>query len=179
MSGGRLRRLFQAGRFAVSRRGAMVGNASKSGKGARGHPARSGRGILRTIAVFKLIKALLLIGVGLGAFRLLNPATADIFDHWVSALAGHFGPKAVVAVHGKLSSLRNSQLIWVGIAAFLYSALFVVEGVGLWMARRWAEYLTIIATSSFVPFEIYELFRRLNWQRAATLAINLLVVAYL
>ena len=157
----------------------MVGKVSKVTRRARRPRAHSGAGILRTIAVFKLIKALLLIGVGLGAFKLLNPATADIFDHWASALAGHFGPKAVVAVHGRLSSLRNSQLIWVGIAAVLYAALFVVEGVGLWMSRRWAEYLTIIATSSFVPFEVYELVRHLSWQRGTTLAVNLLVVAYL
>jgi uncharacterized membrane protein (DUF2068 family) len=63
--------------------------------------------------------------------------------------------------------------------AFLYATLFIVEGVGLWMARRWAEYLTIIATSSFVPFEVYELFRHVTWPRTVTLVINLLVVAYL
>ncbi len=66
-----------------------------------------------------------------------------------------------------------------GAVAFLYAALFVVEGVGLWMARRWAEYLTIIATSSFVPFEVYELVRHVTWPRTVTLLINLLVVAYL
>ena len=63
--------------------------------------------------------------------------------------------------------------------AILYAGLFGVEGVGLWMGKRWAEYLTIIATSSFVPFEVYELIRHASWQRGATLGINLLVVGYL
>ena len=47
------------------------------------------------------------------------------------------------------------------------------------MSKRWAEYLTIIATSSFVPFEIYELIRNASWQRGATLGINVFVVGYL
>ena len=81
--------------------------------------------------------------------------------------------------HERLSSLPDSKLKAIGLVAFLYAALFSVEGVGLWMAKRWAEYLTIIATSSFVPFEVYELVRRASWQRGATLGINLLVVGYL
>lgn len=143
--------------------------------GGRSH---SREGILKTIAVFKLVKALLLFGVGLGSFDLLNPATAAAADRWASALAWRLGPKAV-SVESRLSSLRGSQLIVVGIVAFLYAGLFAVEGVGLWKSRRWAEYLTIIATSSFVPFEVYELSRHTSWQRSATLGINLLVVGYL
>ena len=117
--------------------------------------------------------------MGLGSLNLLNAEAADSADRWVSSLAWRLGPRAASAAHEKLSSLQPSQLKLVGIAAFLYAALFTVEGVGLWMGKRWAEYLTIIATSSFVPFEIYHLFRHPSWQRGATLGINLLVVGYL
>ena len=136
-------------------------------------------GALKVIAVFKLVKALLLIGVGLGALKLLNPATADIAEHWASALAWRFGPRAALAVKDGLSSLHDSQLTMIAIVAFLYAILFAVEGVGLWSAKRWAEYLTIVATSSLVPYEVYELIRHTSWPRAAALGINLLVVAYL
>ncbi len=149
-------------------------------------PKRAGRqrthpreGVLKTIAVFKLIKALLLIVVGLGAFDLLNPATAATADRWASALAWRLGPKAASALEDKLSVVKDSRLIVLGIGALLYAGLFVVEGIGLWRAKRWAEYLTIIATSSFVPFEVYELLRRASWQRGTALGINLLVVGYL
>ena len=143
-------------------------------------PAGRGRdGLLKTIAVFKLVKALLLFGVGLGAFKLLNPATAATADRWASVLSWRLGPKAADAIKSHLSSAQHSQLILVGIVAFLYAGLFAVEGIGLWRGKRWAEYLTIIATSSFVPFEIYELIRHTTWQRGATLGINLLVVGYL
>lgn len=146
---------------------------------ARGQEAHSNKGVVRAIAVFKLIKALLLIGVGLGAFKLLNDATADTADRWVSVLAWRLGPKAASTLGHNLANLDDSQLIVAGIVASLYAVLFAVEGVGLWMSRRWAEYLTIIATSSLVPFEVYELVRHASWQRGATLGINLAVVAYL
>jgi uncharacterized membrane protein (DUF2068 family) len=54
-----------------------------------------------------------------------------------------------------------------------------VEGAGLWLEKRWAEYLTIIATISFVPIEVYELIRHATWRRVAALGINLLVAGYL
>lgn len=142
----------------------------------RGHPRE---GVLKVIAIFKLAKALLLIGVGLGALKLLNPTTADNAQRWSSTLAFRLGPRADFAVHHGLSRLHDSQLRTAGIVAFLYAGLFAVEGVGLWRSKRWAEYLTIIATSSFVPFEVYELMKQASWARVATLGINLLVVGYL
>lgn len=135
--------------------------------------------VVRTIAVFKLAKTLLLIGVGLGSLDLLNPATADTAYRWASAWAWRLGPRAAFTVENRHSNLQDSQLVVVGIVAFLYAALFAVEGVGLWMSKRWAIYLTIIATSSFVPFEVYELIRHASWRRGAALGINLLVVGYL
>ena len=144
---------------------------------AKKHGSRSG--VIRVIAVFKLVKALLLVGVGLGSLKLLNSDAAETADRWASALAWRFGPRAASVVQDGVSSLSDSRLKLIGIVAFLYAGLFGVEGVGLWMTKRWAEYLTIIATTSFVPFEIYELIRHASWQRGATLGINLLVVAYL
>ena len=147
--------------------------------GARAQRPGSRNGLIRIIAVFKLVKALLLVGVGLGSLKLLNPTTAETADRWASALAWRLGPRAASAVRDGVSSLSDSRLKLIGIVAFLYAGLFGVEGVGLWMGKRWAEYLTIIATTSFVPFEVYELIRHASWQRGATLGINLLVVGYL
>src|SRR5690349_14292417 len=117
-------------------------------------PARTrkhSRGLLRLIAVFKLAKVLLLVGIGLGALKLLDPAAAARVVEWISALASQIGPRAASEVNGKLVELPHSKLLLAGIVSFLYAALFAVEGIGLWMGARWAEFLTIIATSSFVP----------------------------
>ena len=109
----------------------------------------------------------------------LTPRRADTAYRWAWAFAWRLGPRAVFTVQNRHANLQDSQLVVVGMVAFLYAALFAVEGVGLWMSKRWAAYLTIIATSSFVPFEVYELIRHASWQRGATLGINLLVVGYL
>jgi uncharacterized membrane protein (DUF2068 family) len=147
--------------------------------GTRAKRPESRNGLIRVIAVFKLVKTLLLVGVGMGSLKLLNPAAAETADRWASALAWRLGPRAASAVQDGVSSLSDSRLKLIGIVAFLYAGLFGVEGVGLWMEKHWAEYLTIIATSSFVPFEVYELIRHASWQRGVTLGINLLVVGYL
>lgn len=136
-------------------------------------------GLLKAIAVFKIVKSLLLVAVGLGCFELLNPSVAAKAERWSSALAWRLGPQAGFAVAKKLPALHGPHLAAAGVFALAYAALFGVEGVGLWTAKRWAEYLTIVATSSFVPFEIYALVRHASWERGATLAVNLLVVAYL
>ena len=145
-------------------------------------PARTrkhSRGLLRLIAVFKLAKVLLLVGIGLGALKLLDPAAAARVVDWISALASRVGPRAASEVNGKLVELPHSKMLLAEIISFLYAALFAVEGIGLWMGARWAEFLTIIATSSFVPLEIYEIIKQASLPRIATLVINLAIVGYL
>src|SRR5689334_1206699 len=52
----------------------------------------------------------------------------------------------------------------------------MVEGVGLWRRRRWAEYLTVVATASFVAFEVYELVQYVTTVRVLALLVNVAVV---
>jgi len=72
---------------------------------------------------------------------------------------------------------RRVQLL--GLSAFAYAALFAVEGTGLWMQKRWAEYFSIVATSSLLPLEIYEVVKRVTMLRIAVLVSNVAIVAYL
>ena len=55
----------------------------------------------------------------------------------------------------------------------------MIEGIGLWHEARWAEYLTVVASSLLVPIEVYELVQKLTVPRAAALVVNLAAVAYL
>ena len=79
----------------------------------------------------------------------------------------------------KLTGLKSIQLEALGIGAFLYAILFTVEGIGLWFEKRWAEYLTVIATGSLLPLELYEVYRKTTYSRVFTLLLNLLVFIYL
>ncbi len=138
-----------------------------------------GRKVLRSIAVFKLAKSFLLICLGVGAFKLLNPASDQRLTHWVGSFAWSYNQGIVLSTLNKITGLRSSQLRAIGAGAFLYAVLFAVEGIGLWLGKRWAEYLTFIATCTLLPTEIYELLRKASITRGLVLVINLLVVVYL
>lgn len=134
---------------------------------------------LVAIACFKLFKAVALIGLGLGAFRLLNQATVDQLTNWLLHFSLTTGQRFVDRAVDLLSTLTRRRTTALGISAIAYGSLFAVEGIGLWKGKRWAEYLTVIATSLLIPFEVYELSKRMTFVRVSALAINVAAVIYL
>lgn len=141
-----------------------------------GFPSRGDR-LVVLIGVFKLVKCALLIALGVGG--LIGLATGGSLMHaaaWTGALGGHHVLRHAVA---RLASLSNGEQRALAIAAFGYAALFAVEGAGLILRRRWAEWLTVFVTASFIPFEIYELVRRPGAGKIVALALNVAIVAYL
>ena len=154
------------------------GRPPRATSGRAGARLRHDRGLL-LIAAFKLLKALLLVAGGLAALRLLQADAARSVDQWVAALPLDSQRRLAHRFLVRLTGLPANRLHALGIAFFAYAGLFVVEGMGLWRQRRWAEYLTVIATASFVPLEVYELVKDVTLPRIAALLANLLVVAYL
>jgi uncharacterized membrane protein (DUF2068 family) len=134
---------------------------------------------LRLIAAFKLLKALALIAVGIGALRLLHKDTATVVEHWVNVFRVDPHNHFINRLLEKLSILDDRRLKELSIGTFVYAGLFLVEGVGLALKKRWAEYFTIITTSSLLPIEIYELAKRASAGKVLALLINLAVVVYL
>jgi len=134
---------------------------------------------LRLIALFKFFKAALLIAVCLGVLQLLNPDIAASAQRWATALTTSSDRRLLQHLLARAAGLSPARLELVALGAFLYAGLFTTEGVGLWLGRRWAEYLTVAATASFLPIEAVELVRRLTLPRATALILNLMVVAYL
>jgi uncharacterized membrane protein (DUF2068 family) len=135
--------------------------------------------LLRLIALFKFGKAVLATVVGLGALRLLQPSTADWADRWLSALAVKHDRRVLQHLLALVVGLPPRTLETLAVGAFLLAGLFAVEGVGLWLGKRWAEYLTVVATILFVPVEVVRLVQLASLTRLAALLINLAVVAYL
>lgn len=137
-----------------------------------------GRG-LRIIAAFKLLKALALIAVGVGALKLLHKDVAAIAEHWINVFQVDPHNHFIDLLLAKLSNVDDRRLKELSIGTFIYAAIFLVEGMGLAMQKRWAEYFTIVTTGSLLPIEIYELVRRVSFGRCLALVVNLAVVAYL
>lgn len=148
-----------------------------SGKTDRDKRSR-GRG-LRVIAAFKLMKALALIAVGVGALKLLHKDVAAIAEHWINVFQVDPHNHFIDLLLAKLSNVDDRRLKELSIGTFFYAGIFLVEGVGLALQKRWAEYFTIFTTASFLPIEIYELVRRVSIAKCFALAINLAVLAYL
>jgi uncharacterized membrane protein (DUF2068 family) len=131
------------------------------------------------IGIFKLLKALLLIAVAIGAIKFLHKDLAGTVMHWTEVL--RVDPENPL-VHGmlvKIFRVTPKQLKELSLGTFLYAGLFATEGVGLLLRKRWAEYFTIITTSLFIPLEIFELARHFTVTRLVITLINVLIVWYL
>ncbi|HEV8125312.1 MAG TPA: DUF2127 domain-containing protein [Gemmatimonadales bacterium] len=138
---------------------------------------------LKLIAAFKFVKAAALIVVGVGTLGLLSPERNLKAQDWLKDLFLNSGSDLASSAAGRLLHvlhLSGSTRLWeIALGAFLFAAVFVVEGVGLAMARGWAEYLTVAVTISFRPFEVIALAKEWTWLRAGILLLNLMVVGYL
>ena len=135
--------------------------------------------IIRLIALFKLVKAITLIAIGVGAFKLLHRDVDSTLDHWITMSGLDPGNRWLEKGIEKVSNLTPAKVKGLGIVSFIYAGLFLTEGIGLWLMKRWAEWFTIIITSSLVPVEIYELVRHPTVTKILVLIINIAVVIYL
>ena len=134
---------------------------------------------MRLIALFKLFKAAMFIVVGLGALQLLKPDVAASAQQLLEGIATRVDVDAIQRLVARVESLSRQQIELSAAGAFLYSCLCLIEGLGLWWEKRWAEYVVVIATLSVVPFELVALIRHLSLTRSSALLVNLAVASYL
>ena len=133
----------------------------------------------RLIAAFKIFKGLILFAVGVGAVRLLHKDLAFEVERWADIFRVDPNNHYIHRLLERFSILDDRKLKELSVGTFFYSALLLTEGVGLLLGKRWAEYFTIIATSSFIPLEVYEIAKRVSSPRLVTLLLNVVVVIYL
>ncbi|MGD0521071.1 MAG: DUF2127 domain-containing protein [Terracidiphilus sp.] len=131
------------------------------------------------IAAFKVFQALLFIAIGVGALRLLHKDVGDLVGRLADHLRHSPESRLVSFILEKASLLDDRLLRRIGEAGFIYAGLDLIEGTGLYLEKAWAEYLTLAITASFLPLEIFEVFRRLTWIRVGLLAVNTMVFFYL
>jgi uncharacterized membrane protein (DUF2068 family) len=136
------------------------------------------RGLL-AIGLFKLGKAILFFALGVGAIHLLHKDLGDEIVRLAKELKFDPESKVVTLILEKVDLIDDHRLKLISLGTFAYSALALTEGIGLVLEKVWAEYLTLILTISFLPWECYELARHPNWFRLSLLLINLAVLWYL
>src|SRR3979490_2968063 len=123
--------------------------------------------ILRTIALYKLLKVLLLLALAYGEVRLSDASLIHKLVTWASARPLGLEHKVVTWLLEWFSGLSASRIHALRIVTLAYAAVFAIEGIGLWMQKRWAEWLTTIITASLIPLEVWEFYSRHTLGKAA------------
>jgi uncharacterized membrane protein (DUF2068 family) len=132
------------------------------------------------IAVFKVGQALLFVAIGVGVLRLLHKDVGDVIARLAHHVLRHNPESRVVNfILDKASIIDDRMLVRIGEVVFVYAGLDLIEGIGLYLEKVWAEYLTLAITASFLPWEIFEVLGKLTWVRSSLLAINAMVFFYL
>lgn len=134
---------------------------------------------LRAVALFELFKGLLVLLAGVGALKLMGENIQAVAERLVRRShlnPAHHYPRIFIEAAG---SLDDRKLVWLAVAAAVYSIIRFAEAYGLWWERHWAEWLAVISASLYVPLEIYELVKYPTWVKVGMIAINLLIIGYL
>jgi len=137
---------------------------------------------IKVIIVERIVKSTILVA---GAIGLIVAGHTGLLDRWADYAENELN---LNVGHGIIMQLLLRVLVVIGgfnhltllaLSAIAYAALEATEGVGLALRRRWAEYLTVIATGILIPYEAYEVIRHPTLFKVGALALNLAVVGYL
>ena len=144
--------------------------------------------LLKLIAIERFLKGIVLILISL-SFLNLSPSknTWGVnFKNLINAsipLAHQLGftieDSVLVEQIDRLLTLSNKSYLNLSLIFGLYALLSFFEGVSLWLAKRWGEYIVFFFTSLFIPLELYEILKDASILKIATLIFNLLILAYL
>jgi hypothetical protein len=145
--------------------------------------------VLRLIALDRVLHFVILVVLGIAVLAIASHETVlrNRFYRILTDLQGGVaggpvqtgGHVGLVGELDKLFSLRSGTLRELGIALLVYGLLEGLEAVGLWFTKRWAEYLTFLATTILLVPEVYEITRRATALKVIGFIINLLIVVYL
>ena len=131
------------------------------------------------IAVLKVVKGVVLLAVGLGLLKLVHADIATLFSRLLEFFNLDDHSRLLHALVLKVDALQPKSVLTMSVVSLAYAGLLLTEGLGLWFERAWAAYLTVIATSLFIPFELYEIVKRITVPRIGVLLLNLVIVLYL
>ncbi|MFF3582986.1 DUF2127 domain-containing protein [Streptomyces mirabilis] len=144
--------------------------------------------ILRFLAIERAVRGVFIVLVAAAVWKFSNSqdSVRRLFDENLDVFRPvfkHFhydlDHSPVVGTIQKSFGYKHSTLALVAALLLAYALIELVEAGGLWYAKRWAEYLTVVATAAFLPLEIYELTEHVSYLKIATLVLNILAVLYI
>ena len=161
-------------------------SASNHGQAARASatpkpPEKRTRGdrLLPWIAAERTLRAIVLFLVGIALIANPHHNWGMTVANFARDLGLNPDSNGIEKIIHKLHAISSHRYAVYGIIALAYGALEAAEGYGLWRRRRWAEYLTVLATSLlFIP-EIWEIANKASPLKVGALLLNIAIVAYL
>ena len=171
----------------------VIGPARRSGPAAdapevpRGKLLRD-RTIMRLLAAERVIRGIVLLFVAYLLVR-FRGSEAELKEAFTTDLAllhpladqvgWNLDNSGIVRGISRVFDLSPTEITWITIGVVAYACLQLVESYGLWNMKRWGEYLTVVATSVFLPWEIYEVTEKITVLRVGALIINIAAVIWL
>jgi uncharacterized membrane protein (DUF2068 family) len=144
--------------------------------------------LLRVFAVERFLRFLILgaAAYGVWRFRYDKAGVQRAFNDALPAIRDLYRGLGFDITHSKLLgfiqhsfALNSRTLLYLAVGLAVYAIIELIEAVGLWLGQRWGEYFAMVATSVFLPYEIYDLTVKITWLRVAAFMVNLLLVIYL
>lgn len=146
------------------------------------------RTLMRILAAERVIRALLLLLAAGGVLKVrgerehLKQAFEDelpLLRPLADQIGWNLDESKIIQHIGDAFSLSSTTLLWIAVGLAAYACTQLVEAVGLWLMKRWGEYFAVVATSAFLPLEIYELTEKVTVLRVAAVVINIIAVVWL
>lgn len=137
---------------------------------------------LRLISLVKFGKAALLLATSYGLYKLLNPELVDHLHDWLNSLTDTFERRLLERALDWIDSLGTARIHGILLVTGVYTLILLTEGVGLWLRKVWAEWITVVASASLIPFELFHLLSGKSHNPMAVLAatvLNVVIVIYL
>jgi uncharacterized membrane protein (DUF2068 family) len=131
------------------------------------------------IGIWKLLEAALFILLGIGALKLLHTDLVDMVTRFIVDLRFDTEGRFASLILEKVAMIDPHRLKQISLAIFAAAGLHLLEGIGLVLRKVWAEYVTLILTASFLPWEIFEIIRHVTWIKIVLTLLNIAVVVYL
>jgi uncharacterized membrane protein (DUF2068 family) len=179
-------RCLRCGTF-VAGEPALSGPVTAAPRVRRGTELRSAF-ILRLFAIERFVRVIVFAGlaVAIWQFKSSRLTIEQAYDQMLPAVRTLLRELGLNVNHSRLLGLINHAfrldpriLTWLALGCAAYAAIEIVEGVGLWLLKRWGEYFAMVATSLGLPYEIYDLTAKVTVLRVVAFAINLALVIYL
>ena len=135
--------------------------------------------VLFGIGVYKALTGFIFAAAAIGVTRLFHKNVAANVERWLDWLRIDPDNRYVGGMLNHLHMIHTKELKGLVALGLFYSALFLTEGTGLLLGHRWAAWLTVVATATFLPLEIYEIVKGISVANVALFVINAAIVACL